>query len=174
MAGDIKGKYSAASTAMTVTNLHSLASSQSWISGWTSASVANTSNVDLDYLVGATFTTHASNRQAGLINIYVIASLNDTPTWPTVASGTPGTEGALAFTAAEQVNACARLLGSIAVNNTASQVYAFPQTSVKDLFGYMPTHWCLFVTQNAATTTAAGLASSGSAVYYTRTINQYT
>jgi hypothetical protein len=175
MAGDIKGKYTAASTAMTVTNLHSLASSQSWIAGWTSASVDNkTSNVDLDYLVGATFTTHASNRQAGSINIYVIASLNDTPTWPTVASGTPGTEGALSFTAAEQVNACARLLGSITVNNTASQVYAFPQTSIAQLFGYMPTHWCLFVTQNAATTTAAGFASSGSAVYYTRTINQYT
>jgi hypothetical protein len=174
MAGDIKGKYPAASTAMTVTNLHSLASSQSWIAGWSSASVTNTSNVDLDYLVGATFTTHASNRQAGSINIYVIASLNDTPTWPTSASGTPGTEGALSFTAAEQVNACARLLGSIAVNNTASQVYAFPQTSIAQLFGYVPTHWCLFVTQNAATTTAAGLASSGSAVYYTRTINQYT
>jgi hypothetical protein len=160
---------------MTVTNLHSLASSQSWIAGWSSASVDNkTSNVDLDYLVGATFTTHASNRQAGSINIYVIASLNDTPTWPTSASGTPGTEGALSFTAAEQVNACARLLGSITVNNTASQVYAFPQTSIAQLFGYVPTHWCLFVTQNASSMTTAGLASSGSAVYYTRTINQYT
>ncbi len=174
MAGDIKGKYPAASTAMTVTNLHSLASSQSWIAGWSSASVTNTSNVDLDYLVGATFTTHASNRQAGSINIYVIASLNDTPTWPTSASGTPGTEGALSFTAAEQVNACARLLGSVAVNNTASQVYAFPQTSIAQLFGYVPTHWCLFIAQNAASSTNAGLASSGSAVYYTRTINQYT
>lgn len=174
MAGDIKGKYSAASTAMTVTNLHSLASSQTWIAGWSSASVANTSNVDLDYLVGGTFTTHASNRQAGSINIYVIASLNDTPTWPTTATGTPGTEGALTFTAAEQVYACSRLLGSISVNNTASQVYAFPQTSIAQLFGYVPTHWCLYVAQNASTTTTAGLAAAGSALYYTRTINQYT
>jgi hypothetical protein len=175
MAGDIKGKYSAPSTAMTVTNLHSLAASQTWIAGWTSASVDNkTSNVDLDYLIGGTFTTHASNRQAGVINIYVISSLNDTPTWPTASSGTPGTEGALAFTAAEQVNACARMLGSIVVNNTASQVYAFPQTSIAQLFGYIPTHWCLYVSHSASTTTTAGLASSGSALYYTRTINQYT
>ena len=176
MAGDIKSKYPAASTAMTVTNLHSLASSQTWIGGWTSASVANTSNVDFDYLVGGTFTTHASNRQAGSINVYVIGSLNDTPTWPTSASGTPGTEGALTFTAAEQVNSCCRLLGSIAVNNTASQVYAFPQTSIAQLFAnqVMPTHWCLYVASNASTTTTAGLAAAGSALYYTRVIAQYT
>lgn len=175
MAGDIKAKFPAATTALTVTNLHSLASSQSWIAGWSSASVTNTSNVDLDFLVGGTFTTHASNRQAGSINVYVIGALNDTPTWPTSASGTPGTEGALSFTAAEQVNACARLLVSIQVNNTASQVYAFPETSIAALFnGAPPTHWALFVAQNASTTTTAGLASSGSALYYTRVQAQYT
>ena len=36
-------------------------------------------------LYGGTFTTHASNRQAGVINIYVLAALNDTPTWPATA-----------------------------------------------------------------------------------------
>lgn len=175
MAGDIKLKLPAATTAMTVTNLHSLASSQSWIAGWSSASVTNTTNVDLDFLVGGTFTTHASNRQAGSINVYVIGALNDTPTWPTTASGTPGTEGALSFTAAEQVYACCRLLTSITVNNTASQVYAFPEISIASLFnGTVPTHWCLYVTQNASTTTTAGLASSGSALYYTRVQAQYT
>lgn len=175
MAGDIKTKYPAATTSLTVTNLHSLASSQTWIAGWSSASVTNTSNVDLDFLVGGTFTTHASNRQAGSINVYVIAALNDTPTWPTTASGTPGTEGALSFTAAEQLYSCARLLTSITVNNTASQVYAFPETSIASLFnGVAPTHWCLYVAQNASTTTTAGLASSGSAMYYTRVIAQYT
>ncbi len=72
MAGDFKTQY-VASVAPTVTNLHSLASSQDWTAGWTSGSVNNLTNEYLDYLYGFTFTTHASNRQAGSINIYVIA-----------------------------------------------------------------------------------------------------
>ena len=57
MAGFNEIRYTAASTAMTVTNLHSLASSATWIAGWSSASVTNTANLNLDYLVGGTFTT---------------------------------------------------------------------------------------------------------------------
>jgi len=175
MAGDIKLKYPAASTTMTVTNLHSLASSQDWTAGWSSASVSNTTNVYLDYLYGFTFTTHASNRQAGSINIYVIASLNDTPTWPATASGTIGTEGALSFTDAEERDTLCRLLGSITVDNTASAIYTFPQTGIAQLFGgVMPTHHAIYVSQNCSTTTTAGLASSGSAVYYTPVTAQYT
>lgn len=173
MAGDIKDKY-VASTTLTVTNLHSLASSSDWTAGWGSASVNNTSNGYTDYLYGLTFTTHASNRQAGVINIYVIASLNDTPTWPAVASGTLGTEGAIAFTDLEERDTLCRLLGSISVDSSASAIYTFPQTGIAQLFGSMPTHHCLFIAQNCATGTNAGLASSGSAVYYTPKLYQYT
>lgn len=172
--GDIKAKY-AASSSLTVTNLHSLASSQDWAAGWTSASQNNTSNAYLDMLVGATFTTHASNRQAGAINIYVIAALNDTPTWPATASGTIGTEGALSFTDTEERDTLCRLLGSIAVDNTASAIYTFPQTGIAQLFGgVLPTHYAIYIAQNCSTTTTAGLASSGSAVYLTPAYGQYT
>lgn len=175
MAGDIKLKYPAASTAVTVTNLHSLASSQDWTAGWTSNSVSNTTNVYLDYLYGFTFTTHASNRQAGSINIYVIASLNDTPTWTATASGTIGTEGALSFTDTEERDSICRLLGSLTVDSTASAIYTFPQTGIAWLFGgVMPTHHAIYVAQNCSTTTTTGLASSGSAVYYTPVTSQYT
>jgi hypothetical protein len=175
MAGNIKLNYSAASTAMTVTNLHSLASSQTWIGGWTSDSVANTSNLNFDYHVSGTFTTHASNRQAGTIEVWVLAALKDTPTWTTTATGTIGTQGALTFTAREQLLSLGRLLTSITVLSTASQVYDFPPLSVAQCFGgTVPTHWALFVTQNASTTTTAGLAASGSAIYYTPTMAQYT
>ena len=88
MAGDIKLQY-VASVAPTVTNLHSLASSQDSLAGWSSASVSNLTNEYLDYLYAGTFTTHASNRQAGSINVYVIAALNDTPTWPATDWGLP-------------------------------------------------------------------------------------
>lgn len=176
MAGDIKGKY-VTSTAMTVTNLHSLASdSGAYLAGWSGASVNNTANNYLDFLVGGTFTTHASNRAAGRIDVYVIAALNDTPTWPATASGTIGTEGALSFTDSEERDSLCRLLASIAVDNSASAIYTFPPASVRALFGSLmpPPYWALFVTQNCSTTTTAGLAAAGSAIYYTPLIAQYT
>lgn len=175
MAGDIKLKYAAASTSLTVTNLHSLAASQTLIAGWSSATVNNTSNVYRDYLYGGTFTSHASNRQAGVLTVYVVGFLNDTPTIPATSSGTLGTEGAVAFADVYRRDALVRPLLSISVDNTASAIYTFPQTGIAWLFGgYVPTHHCLFVAHNWATTTAAGLASSGSAIYYTPTVDQYT
>jgi len=174
MAGAILLDYAAAAD-FTVTNLHSLASSQSFIAGWNSASVDNSTNEYEDYLIGGTFTTHASNRQAGTIIVGVIGALKDTPVWPTVASGTVGTEGALAFTAVEQMQAAVRAVARIPVNNTASQVYAFPMTGIAQLFGGIcPSHWALFVTGNASTTAAAQLASSGSALYYKPVARRYT
>lgn len=174
MAGDIKTKY-VATVSMTVTNLHSLAASSTYVAGWSSATVTNTSNVYLDYMVSGTFTTAGSNRQAGTIEVWVMAALNDTPTWPALASGTAGTEGTASFTAVEQKQAYSRLLTAVYVNNTNSQVYAFPPTAIAPLFGgQCPTHWALFVTGNATTTTTAQLASSGSAIYYTPMLAQYT
>lgn len=174
MAGNILSAY-AASSALTVTNLHSLASSQDWTAGWSSASQSNLSNLYLDYLYGFTFTTNASNRQAGAINIYVIASLNDTPLWPATATGTIGTEGALSFTDTEERDTLCRLLGSITVDNTASAIYTFPETGIAQLFGGVcPTHHAIYVAQNCSTTTTAGLASSGSAGYRTGAYGSYT
>lgn len=175
MAGDIKQKYAAASSALTVTNLHSLASSSAWIAGWGSASVSNLSNNYTDYLYGGTFTSHASNRQAGQLFVYVIASLNDTPTWPAVSSGTLGTEGAIAFADIYRRDALVQPLWQITVDNTASAIYTFPQMGIAALFnGRVPTHHCLFVTHNLSTTTTAGLAAAGSALYSTPVIDQYT
>ena len=175
MAGDIKLKYPAASTAMTVTNLHSLASdSGSYLAGWSSASVNNTTNVYADYLVAGTFTTHASNRAAGDIRVYAIGALNDTPTWPATASGTIGTEGALSFTDSEERDSLCRLVAVLTADTTASSILTFPPTSIAQIFGNVPPYWALFVTQNVSTTTTAGLASSGSAIYYTPVTFQYT
>jgi hypothetical protein len=174
MAGNILLGY-AASSALTVTNLHSLASSQDWSAGWTGASQANTSTLYDDWLYGGTFTTHASNRQAGTINIYIIASLNDTPLWPATATGTIGTEGALSFTDIEERDALCRLLGSITVDSSASAIYTFPQTGIAQLFGgRCPTHHAPFIAHNCSTTTTAGLAAAGSAVYRTGVYGTYT
>jgi hypothetical protein len=158
-----------ASSALTVTNLHSLASSQDWLTGWVSASTSNTSNKYIDYFYGGTFTTHASNRQIGTINIYAVASLNDTPAWPAIASGTLGTEGGGSFVDSEERDALVVLFHSITVDASASAIYTFPQKSLCTMMGLTmpPTHHCLFISQNCGTTTTAGFAASGSAIYQT-------
>jgi hypothetical protein len=176
MAGDIKGKL-AASVSMTVTNLHSLASSQTYIGGWGSASVSNRTNLYVDYMVAGTFKTASANRQAtGYINVYVIGALNDTPTFGTVATGTAGTEGAITFTDTYRQVAQCRLLQPIFVGESGSAtIYDFPETSIAQLFGGVcPNDWYLYVAQNVTTTTTAGLASSGNAIYYTPIYGQYT
>ena len=177
MAGNIYVDY-AASVALTVTALHSVAADNSTgypLIGWSSASINNTANEYIDYLLAGTFTTHASNRQAGYIYVYVVAALNDTPTWPAAASGTWGTEGVASFTDTEERDGFARLVVALAVDTTASSIVGFPPTSIAQLFGgIVPPYWAVFVSTNAATTTAAALASSGSAVYYTPVSNRYT
>ena len=174
MPGDIKGQY-VASVAPAVTSLHSLASSQDWLAGWTGPSVSNVVNKYLDYMYGFTFTTHATNRQAGSINVYVIGALNDTPTWPATATGTIGTEGALSFTDTEERDSLVRLLYPITVDATASAIYTFPPTGIAQLFGgWVPPYHAIYIAQNCSTTTTAGLAAAGSAVYYTPVNAQYT
>ena len=174
MAGNIELKY-AASVAPTVTNLQTLASSQTWIAGWFSGSVNNTSNVYLDYAYGGTFTTASATRQTGFINVYVAAALNDTPTWPATASGTLGTEGAGGFTDTQMRDSLCRLLTSIAITATNGEIYTFPPTGIAQLFGgIVPPYHCLFITANAGTTTTASFAGSGNAIYYTPSLAQYT
>lgn len=174
MAGDITAKYGTLNT-FTVTNLHSLASSSSREAGWTSASVANTSTLALDYIISGTFATHASNRQAGYIDVRLYTALNATPTWPDIFSaGTEGTEGTATWHDTEQMNSGSVLLRSIEVDTGASDVMTFPQTGIAQLFGQMPTHFALFVGQNASTTTTAGLAASGSALYGIPVLSSYT
>lgn len=168
--GDIKDK-SAASSAITTTNLQTLASSQDGLSGWSSASFANSNNWT-NFFYGGTFTTAAANRQNGLISIFVIAALNDTPLYPAVASGTIGTEGAITFTDTEERDSICTLLKSIVIDNTNSAIYTFPQMGIAQLFDGVPTHHALYITQNATTTTTAGLASA--AIYQTGKMYQYT
>jgi hypothetical protein len=91
------------------------------------------------------------------------------------SSGTIGTEGALAFTDTEERDSLARILCSIVVDNTASAIYTFPPTGIAQLFGgIVPPYHALYVAQNCSTTTTAGIASSGSAIYYTPAYWQYT
>jgi hypothetical protein len=160
---DIKTEY-AASANLTVTNLDSLAAAQGLLIGWTSGTIDNTTDKHLDKLVSAKFTTAASNRQVGQIQVWGYAMLDDS-TWPDVfSSGPEGTEGAATIVDDEQKNECFRHLWSTAVDTGASDVHNMPPVSLRDKFGFMPAKCALFVTTNATTTTTAALAASGNQV----------
>ena len=175
MAGDIKLKY-LTDVAMTMTGIEDVDSSSTFIGGWTSNSVNNTTDLAVDYLVSGQFTTESTNRQAGFIYVYAYAAFNDTPTWPDLfSSGTEGSVGAATVHDTEQRDSGMRLLAAIEVDNGASEVYTFPPTSIAQAFGgVVPAYWALFVTSNAATSTNDWCVASGTALYHAPVVYQYT
>ncbi len=139
--------------AFTQTNLDGIASSTTWVSGWTSGAIDNTSTKAVDYLVSGQFQVESAGLSAGVINVYAYAALNDTPTWPDLFSaGTEGTEGTATLHDTE-IRDTLRLVASIVTDTTASRYYSFQPVSIASLFGgVVPTHWALFVAQSTGTT----------------------
>lgn len=173
MAGDIKLKYGTAA-AFTQTNLDGISSSSTWVAGWTSGSINNTSDLHLDYLIGGTFQVESSGLSAGQINVSAYAAFNTTPTWPDVFSaGTEGTEGTATIHDTEIRDSAFRLIASITTDTTASRNYPFPPTGIAQLFGGpVPPYFAIFVAQSTGTT----LETTGdpNQVYYVPVLAQYT
>lgn len=158
--GDIKLAY-AASSSLTVTNLNSLAASQTWVAGWESGAIDNSSNLYEDYIINAKITVGAANLQAGEIRMYLVAEAEDA-TWPDVFDGTESTE---TITDTEMRDAICRLAAITQTDTTASDVYWLNCPSVAAVFnGTVPRKFVIFITHSAHTTTAA-IAASGNAVY---------
>jgi len=167
--GAITTSYRASSN-LTVTNLHSLASSSAWTAGWTSGTIDNTTNNDIDIGVTCKFTIASANNQAGEIRVYAYAMLDDS-NWPDVFSaGTEGTEGAATIHDTEQRDSAFVLLWSTAVDTGTGELHNMPLTSVARAFGFLPPKFALFIAANAATSTNASFAASGNQV----TIKGYT
>jgi hypothetical protein len=159
---DVKLAYGASAN-LTVTNLHSLAASSTFVGGWESDAIDNTSNKYLDYLVSAKFTMTSSNNQAGEIRIYVAAMLDDS-TWPDVLDGTESTE---TFPDTEERDAACVLARSLAVDTSTGAIIYCAPFSVAALFGGIcPAKFVVFVTGNGATSTNAQFAASGNQVTY--------
>lgn len=153
--GDIKEAY-AASSNQTVTNLHSLATSSTFLAGWESGLIDNTTNLYLDYSVTAKITVGAAPT-AGEIRIYLVEMLDDS-TWPDVFDGT---ESAETVTSTEIRDAICLLAASTATTSTASRVYYLDCPSVKSVFGgKTPAKFVVFITHN----TVQAIAASGNQV----------
>lgn len=172
MAGDITLKYGTPA-AFTQTNLDGVSSSATWVSGWTSGGVSNTTELAEDYLVSGQFMAESSGLSAGEIRVYAYAAFDATPTWPDLfSSGTEGTEGTATLHDTSTRDSSLVLLWSTATDTTASQVYAMPPRSIRAAFGSVPPHWALFVVQSTGTT----LETTGdpNVVYRVPVKSQYT
>ncbi len=155
-AGDVK-LVLAASSNLTVTNLHSIASSSTWIAGWESGAIDNTTNLYLDYRVTAKITVAAASLSAGEIRMYLVGMLDDS-TWPDVFDGTESTE---TITDTEMRDAICKLAAVTATDTTNSDVYYLDCPSAAAVFGgNLPAKFVIFITHS----TGQNLAASGNQV----------
>lgn len=173
MAGDIKLKYGT-TQALTQTNLDGLASSTSFTAGWTSASIDNTSNLAIDFLITGQFQVESTGLTAGEIRVSTYAVMNPTgPTWPDLFSaGTEGTEGTATISDTEIRDSAFVPLWVTITDTTASRVYPMSSRSIKEAFGTVPQMFALFVAQS----TVAALETTGdpNVLYYQPVLYQYT
>lgn len=154
-AGDIKAGWGADS-ALTIT-LASLASSAGLTAGRESAAYDNSTAKDPDVLISGKISVGTTPTANTSIEVWVVAPIEDTPTWPDVFDGTDSDE---TVTNREVLLSCGRLGAVISVVATTSNVaYPIAPFSVAQLFGgNMPARFVLFVVHN----TGAALNSTGS------------
>lgn len=150
---DLKTKYANAAT-ITIT-LASLATSATRVAGRESTAIDNSSNLYVDALVSGKITTGTSPT-ASIIDVWVYASHDETPTYPDVLDGTDSAE---TFNDEQSRNSSMKLAVTIAADVTSDQTYWVSPFSVAALFGgVMPRFWGLFV----AHSTAVNLNATGS------------
>jgi hypothetical protein len=146
-AGDVKAKYTA-SAALTQTNLDGLASSATWVAGWESDAIDNSTDLYLDYAINAKLMVESSGLAAGEIRMYLVAELEDS-TWPEVFDGT---ESAETIADVPTRDAICRPAAATETDTTASQVYYLMCPSVRAVFGHVPRKFVVFITQSTGTT----------------------
>lgn len=148
-AGDVLLKYGT-STDLAVTALVDLAESNTWIAGWSSDPIDNTTTGYHDFLISGTLTIlHEGTPVVGELRVYVVAMISD-DTWP---AGITATDAADAFALVNQRDSVAKL-GAVIVNTATVHItYPFGPFSVASLFGGVcPPKFCIFITHNTDTT----------------------
>jgi hypothetical protein len=144
-AGDVTLKRGS-SGSMTIT-LASLATSATRVAGREGTAIA-TAEPAIDYQVGGKITTGTTPTVGKQIDIWVYASVTDTPDYPDVFDGTDSAE---TVTSENVRNAALKHLHTIVVDATSDQAYWFGPLSIADLFGgHLPKHWGIFVTHDTA------------------------
>lgn len=145
-----------ASANLTITSLNSLAASAGLLAGWSSGTIDNTTDKDLDKAISAKFSSAA----AGSIQVYAYSMLDDT-NWPDIFSaGTEGTEGTATIHDDEQKASALIPLWSTTTDGAPNpDPHSMLSTSIRKAFGgFMPPKFALFITASGA------LAATGNQV----------
>ena len=156
----------AASSGLTVTNLHSIATSATWVAGWESGAIDNTTDLYADYLVTAKIAL-GNAATAGEIRVYIVG-MNDDAEWPDVFDGTESVETITTTTIRDGICKLGAAVPTRADPGT-DDVYWLGPFSVASLFGGVCPHkFVVFITHS----TGVNLAASGNevnikGVYYT-------
>lgn len=139
------------STALTIT-LASLATSSTLVAGRQSTVVTNVSNKYLDAIVTGQVTTGTSPTTGKTIAVYIYVPLSvasSTFVYPVAGSTALGESDAAATFDAEQRSGGLVFAQSVSTNSTSDRKYSF-SFSVREVVGYMPLKWGLFVTHDTA------------------------
>jgi hypothetical protein len=160
---DVKTAYRASSN-LTVTALNGgIASSTTFVAGWTSATIDNSTNKDLDLLLSGKFVAESSGLTAGQIRVYVYVPLDDSNYPDLFSAGTEGTEGTCTLHDTELLDHALYLVWSAVTDTSASRVYNMPQTSLLTRLGFVPQKCAVYVTHSMV----AALETSGNQVTVT-------
>jgi hypothetical protein len=150
-AGDVTTKYGTP-TAITIT-LASLATSSTWTVGRESGAVTVADPVT-DHIVSGFVTTGTSPTVSTLIQVWVAAQHDDTPTYPDVFDGTDSGE---TVTSENVRNSALYPAANVLVDATSDRRYWIKPFSLKETCGFLPKRYVLFVAHN----TAVNLHSTG-------------
>ena len=145
----------ATSAALTIT-LASLATSATRVAGVESDTVDNSTNLYDEVLLSGKITTGTSPTVSKQIDVWVVAAMDGSSTWPDVFDGTNSAE---TWTSENVRNAGGQILLSILVDATSDRTYYFSNRSVAALFGgVVPQKFVVFVAHD----TAVNLNATGS------------
>ena len=150
-AGDLKIAYAASANLTVSSGLDALATSATWVAGWESEIIDNTTTLYEDILISGKITVGNAGVTAGQIRVYAVAMLDDS-TWPGPFDGTAEAKTIIALVLAGH----ASLLAVISPDTTVDRVYYFGPKSLAALFGGLcPAKCCLFITHNTTDALAA-------------------
>jgi hypothetical protein len=142
---DLKLAYPAASD-LTIT-LASLASDTSLLTGRESATIDNSANLYLDYLISGKITTGTSPTASRSIEVWAVGSWDGT-NWPDVMDGSESSE---TITSADIKASICRYIAAMATSATSNVTYHFGPVSLAAAFGgVLPPKIVLFCTHSTA------------------------
>ena len=140
---DLKLSYPSASD-LSIT-LASLASDTNLLTGRESATIDNSTNLYLDFLISGKITAGTSPTASRSIEVWAVGSWDGT-NWPDVFDGT---ESAETITSADIKASVTRYLAAMATANTSDRAYHFGPVSLASAFGgTLPPKVVLFITHS--------------------------